>query len=55
MNLLEEYKAFNPKYDAYQYIEYYIDDTDTIVIPELKEEQPKQLVKKPKNNNKGNN
>ena len=44
IDLLKQYKEYAPKYDYYEWIEYYSNESDKFIIPELqknKEEQPK--------------
>lgn len=53
IDLLKQYKEYNPRHDSYQIIEHYSDGNDTFIIPELQkktEEQPK--VKKLTNDSK---
>ena len=44
INLLKQYKEYNPTHDIYENIEYYNDNSDTFIIPKLQkknEELPK--------------
>lgn len=52
IDLLKQYKEYNPKFDSYSWIEYYDNESDKFIVPELqknKKEQPKvkKLVKDP--------
>jgi len=42
IDLLKQYKEYEPHYDTYEIMEYYINDEDTITIPKLQENTEEQ-------------